>query len=153
MIIRPAVTADLSEIIEIYNLDPLTGQHEDVSDHLPAYYYAAFARIAEDRNQALLVAEIDSRVVGSTQVTFIQHLILKAFRRAIVEAVFIHPSYQGRGIGAALMKYVIQLAAENGCSSVELTSNKARARAHSFYERLGFKATHEGFKLGVEPIV
>jgi hypothetical protein len=30
---------------------------------------------------------------------------------------------------------------------VQLTSNKARTRAHRFYERLGFVSSHEGFKL------
>jgi len=28
-----------------------------------------------------------------------------------------------------------------------LTSDKSRAEAHRFYARLGFSATHEGFKL------
>jgi hypothetical protein len=29
---------------------------------------------------------------------------------------------------------------------VQLTSNKLRTDAHRFYERLGFKRSHEGFK-------
>lgn len=34
-----------------------------------------------------------------------------------------------------------------GCFRLQLTSNKARTRAHAFYARLGFVASHEGFKL------
>jgi hypothetical protein len=30
---------------------------------------------------------------------------------------------------------------------VQLTSDKRRTDAHRFYQRLGFAATHEGFKL------
>ncbi|MGO4356541.1 GCN5-related N-acetyltransferase [Janibacter hoylei] len=32
---------------------------------------------------------------------------------------------------------------------VRLTSDKRRPEAHRFYERLGYVATHEGFKLEV----
>ena len=35
----------------------------------------------------------------------------------------------------------------SGCSLVQLTSDKSRTDAHRFYERLGFVASHEGFKL------
>ena len=36
-----------------------------------------------------------------------------------------------------------------GCSMVQLTTNKQRIDAHRFYERLGFVATHEGYKLAL----
>jgi len=146
MIIRPAVLADLPQILEIYNLDPLTGEQEVITDPLPPYYYEAFARIESDADHALYVAEADGVILGSVQVTCIQQLIHKALYRAIVEAVFIHPSHQGKGVGGVLMQSAIRFAAEKGCHSIELTSNKARPRAHAFYERLGFQATHEGFK-------
>ena len=35
------------------------------------------------------------------------------------------------------------------CFRVQLTRNKARTRAHRFYEGLGFKATHEEMKLAL----
>jgi GNAT superfamily N-acetyltransferase len=146
MIIRPAVLADLLQIVTIYNLDALTGNHEEILDPLPAYYYEAFAQIESSADQALYVAERDGLVWGTVQVSCIQHLIHRALRRAIVEAVFIHPSHQGKGVGGHLMQRAIRFAADKGCHSIELTSNKARTRAHAFYERLGFEATHEGFK-------
>ncbi|TGV31719.1 GNAT family N-acetyltransferase, partial [bacterium M00.F.Ca.ET.168.01.1.1] len=31
----------------------------------------------------------------------------------------------------------------------QLTTNKSRLDAHRFYERLGFKASHIGYKLGL----
>jgi GNAT superfamily N-acetyltransferase len=48
---------------------------------------------------------------------------------------------------ARLLVVVIDRARERGCAIVQLTSNKERLDAHRFYGRLGFKATHEGFKL------
>ena len=34
-----------------------------------------------------------------------------------------------------------------GAGLVQLTTDKSRKDAHRFYERLGFKASHEGMKL------
>ena len=40
--------------------------------------------------------------------------------------------------------------ARRGCALVQLTTDKSRADAHRFYERLGFAASHEGFKMSVD---
>ncbi len=34
-----------------------------------------------------------------------------------------------------------------GCGLVQLTTDKTRTDAHRFYDRLGFEATHEGYKI------
>ena len=34
---------------------------------------------------------------------------------------------------------------------VQLTTNKSRTEARTFYEKLGFEATHEGMKLYLTP--
>ena len=50
-------------------------------------------------------------------------------------------------LGHALFAWAIEEARREGCSLVQLTSDKRRANAHRFYGRLGFVASHEGFKL------
>jgi GNAT superfamily N-acetyltransferase len=52
-----------------------------------------------------------------------------------------------KGYGESLMRYAIEEARRAGCYKVSLTSNKRRAEAHRFYEKMGFTATHEGFRL------
>jgi len=39
---------------------------------------------------------------------------------------------------------------ERSCKVVQLTTNKKRTQAKSFYEKLGFKATHDGMKFEEE---
>lgn len=51
------------------------------------------------------------------------------------------------GVGGALMNWAIEQARARGCRLVQLTSDAARTRAHTFYERLGFVPSHVGFKL------
>jgi len=46
-----------------------------------------------------------------------------------------------------MITWAIAEARRRGCRMVQLTSDKRRADAHRFYQRLGFAATHEGFKL------
>jgi len=45
------------------------------------------------------------------------------------------------------MRHAVEMARVKGCALVQLTSDKSRTRAHAFYTRLGFKMSHEGFKL------
>lgn len=151
MQIRRAMREDVPQIVFIYSLDPLTGRRETLSDPLPAFYFHAFDEIAGDRHQVLLVAEESDNVIGTLQITFSQHLMARGLRRAVVEAFFVHPDHQRHGVGAALMREAIANARAAGCQSVELTSNKSRDRAHAFYARMGFRATHDGFKLTLEP--
>jgi GNAT superfamily N-acetyltransferase len=65
--------------------------------------------------------------------------------------VIVEPSFRGRGIGEAMMRWAIGEARRRGCFRIQLTSNKVRKRAHRFYERLDFVASHEGMKLRFEP--
>ena len=46
-----------------------------------------------------------------------------------------------------MIAFAIDAARAAGCRLVQLTTDKRRTDAHRFYERLGFKATHEGMKL------
>ena len=45
------------------------------------------------------------------------------------------------------MRHAVETARARGCAVVQLISDKSRTRAHDFYLRLGFKMSHEGFKL------
>jgi len=46
----------------------------------------------------------------------------------------------------------ISYAKDMGVSIIGLTTNKKRARAKHFYEKLGFEASHEGMKLYLRKI-
>lgn len=129
--------------------DPLGALREKIETPLPAAYSQAFARINNDSNQELTVAEMDGQIVGTFQLTFIQYLTHQGGMRAQIEAVRVNSAYRGKGIGSQLFRYAIDRAKEKGCYLVQLTTDKQRSRAIHFYESLGFVATHEGMKLTV----
>jgi hypothetical protein len=44
------------------------------------------------------------------------------------------------------MKHAVEVAGDNGCSILQLTSNKKRKEIGKFYKNLGFSPTHDGYK-------
>ena len=122
------------------------GATRDGGDLAP--YEDAFAAIDADPAQALVVlADAADDVVGTLQLTIIPGLARRGALRAQIEAVRVREDLRGRGLGHALCAWAIEEARERGCALVQLTSDKRREEAHRFYGRLGFTATHEGFKL------
>jgi GNAT superfamily N-acetyltransferase len=68
---------------------------------------------------------------------------------AQVENVIVDASERGAGYGEQMMRFALDAAREAGCYKLVLTSNKQRDEAHRFYRRLGFRASHEGFRYGL----
>ncbi|MDN0199348.1 GNAT family N-acetyltransferase [Streptomyces sp. S.PNR 29] len=143
--IRAAVPDDLSAIVGMLADDPLGAQRESPDDLTP--YLSAFERLSADPNQRLVVAAREGRVVGTLQLTIIPGLSRRGATRSIIEGVRIHADERGSGLGTRLIEWAIEESRHQGCQLVQLTSDNTRTDAHRFYERLGFSASHVGFKL------
>jgi len=126
--------------------DGLGRGREDSSLPLDQRYLAAFAAVDADPNQLLAVVERDGLVVGTMQLSFIPGVSRLGSWRGQIEAVRIAATERGSGLGQMMMEWAIDQCRARGCSLVQLTSDKTRDGAHRFYERLGFTASHEGFK-------
>jgi GNAT superfamily N-acetyltransferase len=143
--IRPATTGDLPAIVAMLADDPLGAQRESPDDLRP--YTAALDRLASDPQQHLVVAVREGRVVGTLQLTVIPGLSRRGSTRSIIEGVRIHADERGSGLGTELIEWAIDESRRRNCQLVQLTSDNTRTDAHRFYERLGFTASHVGFKL------
>lgn len=149
LVFRQAVNADLPSLVRLLANDLLGSHREDASLPLQQSYFDAMQAITNDPNNWLLVVEQGSQLVGMLQLTFIPYLTHKGSWRCLIEGVRIHEDFRGQGFGEQMFQYAIAQAKEKGCSIVQLTSDKQRPDALRFYEKLGFKATHEGFKLAL----
>ncbi|MGW0826218.1 N-acetyltransferase family protein [Streptomyces sp. NPDC002845] len=143
--IRPATRDDVPEIVAMLADDPLGAQRESPDDLTP--YLAALERLNGDPNQHLVVAVREDRVVGTLQLTIIPGLSRRGATRSIIEGVRIHADERGSGLGTRLIEWAIDESRCQDCQLVQLTSDATRTDAHRFYERLGFDASHVGFKL------
>ena len=143
MIWREATRLDVPAIVALLAADSL-GQSREIAD--PSASLAAFDAMAAEGANHQIVAEDGGRVVACYQITFISGLSLQGTRRALVEAVRVSPGLRGQGIGAQMFADAEARARAAGCRIMQLTTNAARTDAHRFYDRLGFTASHVGFK-------
>ena len=147
---RDATPADIATMIELSHAGDARGtdtpplDRESLSD---PRYRAAFDDIAADANHRLIVAVADGEVVGTLQISIIPGLPRFGMKRALLENVHIRADQRGNGLGSAMVLWAVEEARAAGCGLVQLTSNKSRLDAHRFYRKLGFEASHEGFKL------
>jgi GNAT superfamily N-acetyltransferase len=149
--IRLATRGDVPAILALLADDDLAshperGGHGDLAPYLEAY-----DAIAADPHGDLFVATLGDRVVGTFQLFVLRQMAHRGGRFAVVESVHVASDVRRRGIGEAMMRFAVDVARRRGCHRVQLTSNKRRADAHRFYVRLGFVASHEGFKMSLAP--
>ncbi|MCU1448215.1 MAG: acetyltransferase [Acidimicrobiales bacterium] len=98
---------------------------------------AELEQIVDSEASRLLIArDDDGAIVGS--------LTLAVFRiptgvRAWIEDVVVDESARGQGVGEALNREALRVAAAGGARTVDLTSRPSREAANRLYQRLGFK--------------
>lgn len=144
---RSATSEDLPHILALLQQDRVacedskrqTGAIEDAA--------AIFKWIEQDPNNTLIVGLHRGTIVATCQLTFIPYLSYGASWRLLIESVRVTPTLRRRGVGQQLLEWALEQGRSRGCKIAQLTSNKQRDAAHCFYKSLGFKATHEGYKL------
>ncbi|MEM1050293.1 MAG: GNAT family N-acetyltransferase [Pseudomonadota bacterium] len=145
--IRRAGYSDLPAIVDLLADDDIGRLREDPGRPLADAYLSAFQAIDADPNQLLAVAVDGDRIVGTLQISFLPGLSRKGSWRGQIEAVRIASGSRGTGIGRHMIEWAFDRCRERQCRLVQLTTDKRRPDALRFYERLNFKATHEGLKL------
>ena len=152
VIFRDAERADVPAIVALLADDVLGAGREAPAAGAGAVddaYWAAFAMVAGDPRNRVIVAEQDGQVAGTLQLTLIPGLSRRGMLRGQIEGVRVASGGRGRGLGRLMIEWAIGQARQAGCGLVQLTSDKQRPGAIRFYESLGFTATHEGLKLSL----
>jgi ribosomal protein S18 acetylase RimI-like enzyme len=95
----------------------------------------SLAEIVASPCNTVLLAYDGGRIAGT--------LTLVVFRtptamRGLIEDVVVDSAARGRGVGEALVREALRIAAARGARQVDLTSRPTRAAANRLYERTGF---------------
>lgn len=144
---REATAEDLDAVLQLLADDDLRKEAVSLDPADRGVYEEAFAMIEANPHDAVIVGERDGDLIATLQLTFLPGLTRRGQWRAQVENVRVSSVLRGEGIGHQMMDYVIERCRERKCGLVQLTTDKRRDRARSFYESLGFEASHEGMKL------
>lgn len=143
---RTALKSDLPAIIAMLADDKLGRLREGSSSPPDQQYIDAFDAIEQDANQMLVVADEQETVVGCLQLSLIPGLSRLGMWRGQIESVRIATTHRGEGIGRQMIEWAVEQSRQRGCGLVQLTTDKSRTRAVSFYHALGFEPSHEGLK-------
>jgi len=143
---RPATRDDLPEIVRMLADDPLGVTRETPGEVIPDAYWQAFEAIENDPNNTVIVAEIDGRIAGTFQLTYIAGLTYTGGERAQIEGVRVAADRRGHGIGQAMINWAVEQAQSRGCRVVQLTTDRQRPESIRFYQKIGFRPSHMGMK-------
>ena len=146
---RNAMEEDIPALVNLLFDDDLGSTREDISMPLNPRYTDTFHGIERDPNNELTIVDNNGELIGMLQLTFIPYLTHTGSWRCLIEGVRIHKKFRGQGLGTIIFKWAINRAKEKKCNIVQLASDKQRPDALRFYQSLGFRATHEGFKLKI----
>jgi len=143
--IREATEADIGAVLRAYEEAGIGGgvsfTVEEAREH--------FAKLREYPSYRVFVAEADGAIAGTYALIILDNLAKRGARAGVVEDVAVFPTYQGRGIGRAMMDHAREECRRAGCYKMTLSSNVAREGAHRFYDALGFE--RHGYSFLIRP--
>jgi len=123
-LIRDFQLADRDEIVEILKLNNQYGFPEVDGPE-------AMKRVKACSAAVFLVCEIDGRIVGVARGNY-------DGSRAIIHQLSVHPAYQRRGIGTALVKEIVNRFQRMGAPTVSATVTE---ESLPFWQKVGFRRT------------
>jgi len=137
--IRAATKDDLQAV---YGLMKQLSHHKFTEDQFKFCYFYNLA------NNCILVCEENGCICGCGILTIYYSLHFSQKSAEIVNLI-VDENVRSRGIGKELLLSLEQIAIDNGCVCLELSSGKQREAAHRFYEREGFVSSHYKFTKGL----
>lgn len=128
MDIRPLFAPDIDEDF-LTTLNTLSVVNLSVEEAKKVYQ----DRIS--RNVRTVIAVVNGRVVGTATLLLERKFIHKGGMAGHIEDVAVHPTFQGQGIGKALIDHLVELARSRGCYKVVLD---CQDQLQEFYSKCGF---------------
>ena len=123
MNIRPFRETDESDVVELWQLCDLTrpwnNPNRDIERKLTV------------QREMFLVGEVEEKIVATVMAGYDGH-------RGWINYLAVHPNFQGKQIGRALVDAVEHKLLEAGCPKINLQVRSTNVKAVEFYKRIGF---------------
>lgn len=139
--IRFATTADLEQILNIYNHEILTGtaNWNDQAVTL-AQYQQRFQDIQQQQFPMIVVEDQQlKKIAGYAYYSAFRSIT--GYRQSIEHSVFVDPSYARQGLGKALMQQLIHLAKQQRMHIMVAAIDSENTGSILLHQQLGFIQT------------
>ena len=135
--IRKVKQDDLDDILRLlYQLSPKKPDENVSIDRLNS----VMLELIKSYNHYMVTYEDGNKVVGTATLVVLHNLSHGARPYGHIENVVVDEKYRGKGIGKALVDYLVMEAKNRGCYKVLLNCS---AKNVPFYEKCNFKKTGE----------
>jgi glucosamine-phosphate N-acetyltransferase len=108
-------------------------------------------RIWRGRNAAgvrtVVAVDETGNVMGTASLILEHKFIHKGGTIGHIEDVAVHPNHEGKGVGSAVVRVLIDLARQSGCYKVILSCNDQNL---AFYSKLGFRRHDNGMRIDLK---
>ncbi|HEY8935384.1 MAG TPA: GNAT family N-acetyltransferase [Cyclobacteriaceae bacterium] len=136
MVIREAIDRDVMSLKELVaQLGYTSLNAEEILVKMKLY---------QKENYKLLVAEVDSNVVGFIALHWFD-IFHSAGKIGRITAFCVEEQFRSQGIGQLLLVEAEKVFRNEGCTKMEVTSNKKRLRTHEFYAMQGYDEESKRF--------
>jgi len=130
-----ASAADVPQLVELLGI--LFAQEHELSPD-PGKQRRALGMILADPSRArIYVAREGDKVIAMTALHFTTSTA-EGGKVAGLEDCVVNPAYRGKGVGKALLEYVVAQARAEGALRVMLLTDGDNMRAQALYRKLGF---------------
>ena len=131
--IREAKQADLEGLLVLY-----THLHEKSVPPDSPQRAEIWARILNNPDYHIIVAEEDGQIVSSCTCLIVPNLTHGLRPYALIENVVTHAEWRKRGLATACLDYARSLAVEQDCYKIMLMTGSKEESTLRFYERAGY---------------
>jgi GNAT superfamily N-acetyltransferase len=144
-IIRRARMKDTDRMIELVSE---LGRREPKNEEEIKHFAKLIQNYISEKDKMILVAEIDSKIVGLISLVFLPRLN-KNKPEAWIPDFIVDQEYRNKGIGRELLMKCIDIARREKCWRIRLETGLSRKRAQRFYKMMEMKPFALAFKLSL----
>lgn len=108
------------------------------------HLHKEITRFSKKKNDRIMVAELDTEVVGMLSL-HIMPLLHREKNLCRITALVVNSTHRRKYIGQRLMEMAEAYGRANDCGYVEITSGIQRDDAHAFYMHLGYEERSKRF--------
>ena len=139
---RVARHADIPRLQALYRqlIPEERPAEEDMRDALEAI-------MAESEAVLIVIGELGGSIVATCQLVTYHNLIRAPFKKAVIDSVVVDAPFRHRGIGTAMIRWIIDHVKQRECSIVLVSSSSSREIAPYLYRKVGFEAFGTAFSL------